>query len=247
MHGDKSRVIVNGAYGKMGTMACETIKKHPTFELVAGLGSGDDLQTAIKDTKAQIVIELTTAASVYKNSLIIINNNAHPVIGASGLDANQIIILQDLCAKKNLGGIIAPNFSIGAVLMMNFAASAAKYLGEVEIIEAHHQQKLDAPSGTAIKTAEMISKARTIKKNQLELKEIIPGARGARFEDINIHSIRLPGILARQQVIFGNPGETLNITHDSIDRSSFMPGIILSCERVINLKSLYYGLENLLD
>jgi 4-hydroxy-tetrahydrodipicolinate reductase len=120
-------------------------------------------------------------------------------------------------------------------------------LGEVEIIEAHHQQKLDAPSGTAIKTAEMISKARTIKKNQLELKEIIPGARGARFEDINIHSIRLPGILARQQVIFGNTGETLNITHDSIDRSSFMPGIILSCERVINLKSLYYGLENLLD
>lgn len=243
----QSRVIVNGASGKMGTLACETINNHPDFQLVASLGRNDNLEKAILDTKAQIVIELTRADCVYENSLVIINNNAHPVIGASGLLPEQILTLQELCAEKKLGGIIAPNFSIGAILMMRFAAAAAHFLPEAEIIEAHHQQKLDAPSGTALKTAEMIAAARRDGKNHLPLKELLPGARGATHHDVNIHSLRLPGILARQQVVFGNTGETLTITHDSIDRASFMPGVVLSCQRVLKIDKLYYGLEHLLD
>ena len=146
----QSRVIVNGAQGKMGKLACETITNHPDFQLVAGLSRGDDLQRAIIETKAQIVIELTQADCVYENSLTIINTNAHPVIGASGLLPGQVQTLQTLCSEKKLGGIIVPNFSVGAVLMMRFAATAALILPEVEIIEAHHPQKLDAPSGTAM-------------------------------------------------------------------------------------------------
>jgi 4-hydroxy-tetrahydrodipicolinate reductase len=242
----KCQVIVNGARGKMGSLACETINNHPAFELVASLGQGDDLQSAMIETKAQIVIELTRADCVYENSLTIIKNNVHPVIGASGLLPEQIRSLQHLCSEKKLGGIIAPNFSIAAVLMMRFAAEAAYFLPEVEIVEAHHQQKLDAPSGTAMKTAEMIAASRRDKKNHLLLKELLPGARGATYHDVNIHSLRLPGLLARQQVIFGSIGETLSITHDSIDRSSFMPGVILACEQVQTLDKLYYGLEHLL-
>ena len=243
----KSRVIVNGARGKMGRLACETINNHPGFELVAGLTRDDDLQGAITATKAQIVVELTRADCVYDNSLIIIKNNAHPVIGASGLFPQQIKTLQEMCAEQKLGGIIVPNFSIAAVLMMRFAAIAAHFLPEVEIIETHHQQKLDAPSGTAMKTAEMIAQARCHKKNDLPLKGLVPGARGGSYHDVNIHSLRLPGVLARQDVIFGNSGETLTISHNSIDRSSFMPGVILSCERVQQLNTLFYGLENLLE
>ena len=242
-----SRVIVNGARGKMGSLACETIQNHPAFELVAGLNRGDDLGRAIIETKAHIVIELTRADCVYENSLTIIQNNAHPVIGASGLCPEEIETLQQLSAQKNLGGMIAPNFSIAAVLMMHFAATAAHFVTEVEIIETHHQQKLDAPSGTAMKTADMIAAARQNKKNELPLKELVAGARGASHHGVNIHSLRLPGVLARQEVIFGNTGETLTISHDSIDRSSFMPGVILSCERVQQLNTLFYGLENLLE
>ncbi|AWN73018.1 4-hydroxy-tetrahydrodipicolinate reductase [Legionella anisa] len=241
-----TRVIVNGSKGKMGSLACETLQNHKEFELVAQLGKEDDLAQAITDTKAQIVVDLTRADCVYQNSLTIIDHGAHPVIGTSGLLPNQIKELTALCESRRLGGIIVPNFSISAVLMMLFAAKAAEYLPEVEIIEAHHQQKLDAPSGTALKTAEMIAAARKDPKNKLNLKELIPGARGGEHCEVNIHSLRLPGIIARQQVIFGSEGETLTITDDCIDRRSFMPGIILSCKKVTGLSTLIYGLEHLL-
>ncbi|ETO94400.1 4-hydroxy-tetrahydrodipicolinate reductase [Legionella oakridgensis] len=243
----QTRVIVNGAHGKMGTLACETITKHPDFQLVAGLTREDDLQSVIMETNAQIVIDLTRADCVYQNCLTIINSKVHPVIGTSGLLDEQIKTLRTLCEEKKLGGMIAPNFSIGAVLMMRFAAMAARYLPEAEIIEVHHQQKLDAPSGTAMKTAELIAAARRYEKNQLPLKELVSGARGASYHEVNIHSLRLPGVLAQQQVLFGNQGETLSIHHNSIDRNSFMPGIILACQRVQTINSLYYGLEHLLD
>ena len=242
-----TRVIVNGAEGKMGVLACEAIENHPAFQLVARLGRKNDLKNTIVNTQAQIVIELTRADCVFENSLTIIKSNAHPVVGASGLLPDQIQALQQLCAEKKLGGVIAPNFSISALLMMRFAAIAAHFLPEVEIVETHHQQKLDAPSGTALKTAEMINAARCHKKNELGLKELVPGARGASYQDVNIHSLRLPGVLACQNVIFGAMGETLTLTHNSIDRLSFMPGIILACERVQQLDTLYYGLEHLLD
>lgn len=242
-----TRVIVNGAHGKMGLLACAALQAHPDFDLVAGLGREDDLVGTIGKTHAEVVVDLTRADCVYENSLAIINSGAHPVIGSSGLQDTQIEYLQQMCQEKSLGGIIAPNFSIAACLMMRFAGEAAAFFSEVEIIEAHHQQKLDAPSGTALKTAEMIAHARKSPRNELPLRELIPGARGGTHQQVNIHSLRLPGILARQQVIFGSLGETLTISHDSMDRASFMPGVILACQRVLTIKRLYYGLEHLLS
>lgn len=241
------RVIVNGAKGKMGSLACDVLEQHPDFILAAALGREDNLAGAIEKNKADIVVELTNADSVYLNTKTIIEHGAHPVIGASGLLDAQIKELQSRCEQSQLGGIIVPNFSIGAVLMMHFAAIASRWLSEVEIIEAHHPQKLDAPSGTAIKTAELIAAARQSAPKLLDLKELVPGVRGGRHEDIHIHSLRLSGMLARQQVIFGHPGETLSICHDSIDRICFKPGIILACQGVVNLNTLCYGLEHLLD
>ncbi len=241
------KVIVNGAKGKMGSMACDTLNDHPDFDCVAALGREDNLAEAIVEHQPDIVVDLTTADSVFENSTVIIEHGVHPVIGTSGLSDQQINQLRSQCEKLQLGGIIVPNFSIGAVLMMYFSAIASKWMSEVEIIETHHQQKLDAPSGTALKTAEMIAAARKHPKNQLALKEILPGARGSEYKDVNIHSLRLPGVLARQQVIFGQLGETLSIHHDSIDRIAFMPGVVLACQKVSQLKSLYYGLEQLLD
>jgi 4-hydroxy-tetrahydrodipicolinate reductase len=230
----------------MGVLACDAISQHHDFDLVARLGRHDDLSVEIASKKSDIVIDLTRADCVYNNAKAIINSGAHPVIGSSGLVDDEIKTLQDLCEQKKLGGIIAPNFSISAVLMMQFSAMAASLLPEVEIIESHHQQKLDAPSGTAMKTAEMIASARKKPKNKLRLQEIVKGARGGEHKEVTIHSLRLPGVLARQEVIFGSQGETLSITHNSIDRASFMPGIILACQSVQKIDKLYYGLEYLL-
>ncbi len=230
----------------MGQLACETLKNHPHFQLVASLGREDDLQRSILETKPDIVIELTRADCVYQNSMTIIEQNVHPVIGASGLKPLEIDALQKKCMDNKLGGVIAPNFSLAAVLMMQFSAMAAHFLQDVEIIEAHHPQKWDAPSGTAIKTAEMIAEARRSSPKPSSVKEGISGARGAMVHDVNIHSLRLPGILARQEVVFGQVGETLTITHNSIDRVSFMPGIVLACEKVCQLDRLVYGLEHFL-
>ncbi|RUR12881.1 4-hydroxy-tetrahydrodipicolinate reductase [Legionella sp. km772] len=240
------RVIVNGAKGKMGSLACTTLATHPEFNLVAQLGRNDNLAATIKTSQAQIVVDLTRADCVYENSLTIIESGARPVIGASGLGAEEVAELNQRCQQQALGGIITPNFSIGAVLMMICAAKVAEYFPEVEIIEAHHQQKLDAPSGTALKTAEMIASARQLPKNELALKELIPGARGGAYEGINLHSLRLPGILARQEVLFGSQGESLSITHNSLDRQCFMPGIVLACQKVMQLNHLVYGLESVL-
>ena len=240
-------VVVNGANGKMGRLACQTLDDHPGFDLKARLLRQDNLAAVIKELKPQVVVDLTTAESVYENTLTIINNNSCPVIGTSGLVDTQVNELKEIATEKQLGGIIVPNFSIGAVLMMQFAKMAAQLMPEVEIIEAHHQQKIDAPSGTAIKTAEMIAKARRQSKNQLEIREIVANARGADYQDTNIHSLRLPGFLASQQVIFGNTGENLTISHNSIDRSAFMPGLVLACQAVLKEKTLIYGLESLIN
>lgn len=241
-----TRIIVNGARGKMGAIACTTIKNHPEFELVGELSREDDLVKAIATTHAQIVIDLTRADSAYINSLAIIESGAHPIIGTSGLQDEQIEHLKILCKEKSLGGIIVPNFSISAVLMMRFAGEAARFLSDVEIIEAHHSQKYDAPSGTAIKTAEIIALNRQ-PRDEPPTHEVIPNVRGGQHQGIPIHSLRLAGVIARQEVVFGNLGETLTITHNTLDRASFMPGLILCCEKVQHLPSLYYGLDQLLE
>jgi 4-hydroxy-tetrahydrodipicolinate reductase len=240
------RVLVNGANGRMGQATVKAISNDPELELVATTGRNDDLAAAIKTHKAQVVVDFTNADAVQESTRIIIASGAHPVVGTSGLLMEQVKEFQAACKEAKLGGIIAPNFSLGAVLLMKHAQEMAKYFEHVEIIEMHHDGKLDSPSGTALRTAEMLAvnfkAAATTKKT----KETIPGARGATHHQIPIHSIRLPGLVAHEQVIFGGTGETLTLRHDSIDRISFMPGVCLACKKVLTLDEMVYGLEHVL-
>lgn len=240
------RIIVNGACGKMGSLACRVLQQDGRFRLVASTGRDDNLAQSILINQANVVLDLTRADCVYKNALAIIEHNASPVIGTSGLTNEQIENLGKLCKEKQIGGLIIPNFSIAAVLMMRFAKEAAQWLSHVEIIEAHHTEKYDAPSGTAMKTAEEIAGARTKLIPITSSHELCPGARGGSHDGVTIHSLRLPGILAKQQVIFGSLGETLTIEHQTIDRASFMPGVLLACSKVNKLNGLYVGLENVM-
>jgi len=235
------KVIVNGAQGRMGRVTEEAISQHEDFTLVAALNKKDDLAAQIAKHDADVVVDFTVPQAVFANAQTIIAAGARPVIGTTGLTDQQIETLANECQRKKLGAVIAPNFSLGAVLMMRYAQDAAKYLDDVEIIEMHHPLKLDAPSGTAIKTAHMMAKVRDQQKNQND------SARGANYYNIPIHSVRLPGLFAHQMVIFGGYGETLTIKHDSTDRRAMMPGVCLACRKVMNLDSLIYGLENLLS
>lgn len=243
------KVLVNGAFGRMGQMTVKAISDHPELELVGQTSKEYDLQQAIKDSNASVVVDFTHPQAVFANTNLIIEAGAHPVIGTTGLKLEEIQTLQRLCAKKKLGGIIAPNFSLACVLMMKHAQAMAKYLPNVEIIELHHPQKADSPSGTALYAAQLIAKARTQQSNDTlpPQHETISGARGANYAGIPIHAIRLPGFLAHLEIIFGNQGETLTLRHDSIDRHSFMPGVCLACTKVGTLTELVYGLEQIID
>ncbi|MBV8802540.1 MAG: 4-hydroxy-tetrahydrodipicolinate reductase [Gammaproteobacteria bacterium] len=241
-------VIINGAKGKMGQLTIKALEALPDFSIVGCPTKEDNLEKMIKDQKAKIVIDFTNAHSVFTNTNTIIRAGAHPIIGTSGLVKGQIQMLQNECRTMHLGGLIIPNFSIGAVLMMKYAEKIVQYFPNVEIIEMHHAGKLDSPSGTAIRTAELLANSRPLFPEKTgPIRQTIDGARGANYQDIPIHSIRLPGLLANQQIIFGNTGETLTLRHDTIDRECFIPGIILSCKKVLGLKELVYGLEHILE
>ncbi len=240
------RIIVNGAKGRMGREATAAIEKDPELTLVGQTDIDDDLSGAVSRSSVHVVVDFTTASAAFENTRIILETGVRPVIGTSGLLPEQVETLQAIAAQKGLGGVIAPNFAIGAVLMMKFAGEAAKYMPHAEIIELHHDRKADAPSGTAIKTASLVAGARTEIFAARDEKEILPGARGASAEGIPVHSIRLPGLVAHQEVIFGGPSQTLTIRHDSIHRESFMPGVCLACKKVMGLRELVYGLEHIL-
>jgi len=241
------RVLVNGAKGRMGVQVVQAVQQDAELELVGQTDLGDDLAAAIAASKAQAVVDFTTPTAAFLNAQTVIRAGAHPVFGTTGFKPEQIEALRAQCREKRLGGLIAPNFAIGAVLMMRFAAEAAKYMPYVEIIELHHDGKADAPSGTAIKTAEMIQAVRPNPPAlKVESKELLPGARGTRGYPVPIHSVRLPGHVAHQEVILGGLGETLRIRHDSISRECFMPGVVFGIKKVVGLKELIYGLEHLL-
>ena len=240
------KVIVNGATGQMGSLACEHIERDPELQLVGRCTRKDDLAKMIQHTQTDVVVDLTTAASVFENAKIILDCATRPVIGTTGLLPQQIDELTAICHMQQIGGIIAPNFSIGALLMMRFAELAAVYLPHAEIIELHHPLKLDSPSGTSLKTAQMIAAHRKETPELLKGKEIVSGARGAEYENINIHSVRLPGLVAHQQVLFGGYHETLTIRHDSMHRESFMPGVLLAIKKSMALNEMVYGLEKLI-
>jgi 4-hydroxy-tetrahydrodipicolinate reductase len=242
------RVLVNGAFGRMGQFVAKAVAAHPALELAGQTGREYDLAQAIKDSGAQVVVDFTLPDSVYRNTQIIIDAGARPVIGTTGLKLEEIKSLQKHCAEAKIGGVIAPNFSLGAVLVMKCAREIAKYMPNVEIIETHHETKIDSPSGTAIRTAEMIAETIGAANPLLpkDCHESVAGARGGKLYNIPIHSVRLPGKLFHLEVIFGNPGESISLRSDSIDRQCYMPGVCLACEKVMSLDHLVYGLDELL-
>ena len=240
------KVGVLGARGRMGAEVVKAVTDATDLELVAALDLGDSLDT-LKSAGAQVVVDFTTPDSVMANLEFLANNGIHAVVGTTGFDAARIATLEKLiAANPSVGILIAPNFAIGAVLMMEFAAKAAKYFESAEIIELHHPNKVDAPSGTAARTAELMSKAR--KEAGLEAmpdatSTSIDGARGATVGEIPVHSVRLRGLIAHQEVLLGGLGETLTIRHDSLDRAGFMPGVLLGVRSIINKPGLTFGLE----
>lgn len=248
------RVIVNGAHGRMGTLVCETLRAHTDFECVGELGRSDDLLRTIEVQQPDIVVDLTSAESVYANTLKIIESGTRAVVGTTGLAEKEVASLKALADARHIGVLICPNFSIAMLLMMRFASQAAAFFPQAEIIEMHHPAKRDAPSGTAIKTAEMMYAAR--KGNALQYhgstdttvpsKEVLAHVRGGVYKDVPIHSIRLSGVLAREDVILGSIGETMTISHQAMDRRCYMPGFIYACEKVMEVDALYYGLEHFL-
>ena len=246
----KIKVAILGAKGRMGTESVKAISAADDLELVASLDLGDSLDL-LKSSGAEVVLDFTTPDSVMKNLEYAITNGINVVVGTTGFDSKRIEEVKTLLAKNSkVGAIIAPNFGLGAVLMMQFAAKAATYFESVEIIELHHPDKADAPSGTATRTAELISDARSkAKKSAMPDKTSsgLAGARGAKVGDVPIHSIRLRGLVAHQEVLLGDQGETLSIRHDSIDRSGFMPGVLLAIRSVKTRSGLTFGLENLMD
>jgi len=240
------KVGVLGSRGRMGAEVVKAVTEAADLELVASLDLGDSLEALVANG-AQVVVDFTTPDSVMANLEFLITHNIHAVIGTTGFDDPRIAKIKSLLANSTSGVLIAPNFAIGAVLMMEFATKAAKYFESAEIIELHHPNKVDAPSGTAARTAELMAKSRKeagLAAMPDATSTSLEGARGATIGDIPVHSVRLRGLVAHQEVLLGGIGETLSIRHDSIDRVGFMPGVLLGVRQVVNHPGLTFGLEN---
>jgi 4-hydroxy-tetrahydrodipicolinate reductase len=244
------RVGVLGARGRMGSEVCRAVDAAPDTELVAMVDAGDWLFN-VSDAGAQVVVDFTTPDVVLDNIRWCIDQGISVVVGTSGFDPERIETVRGwLEQRPDVGVMIVPNFALGAVLMMQFAQKAARYFESAEIIELHHPNKLDAPSGTALRTAELISAARAaagLGDMPDATKEQLDGARGAAVAGVPVHSVRSRGLVAHQEVLFGTAGETLTIRHDSFDRTSFMPGVLLAVREVMRRPGLTVGLESLLD
>ena len=240
------KVGVLGARGRMGSEVVKAVNEATDLELVAALDLGDSLDALVANG-AQVVVDFTTPDSVMANLEFLIGNNINAVIGTTGFDDSRIAKIKSRLSSSKSGVLIAPNFAIGAVLMMEFATKAAKYFESAEIIELHHPNKVDAPSGTAARTAELMSKSRKeagLAPRPDATSTSLDGARGATVGDIPVHSVRLRGLVAHQEVLLGGIGETLSIRHDSIDRVGFMPGVLLGVRQVVTHPGLTFGLEN---
>lgn len=256
------KVMVTGYLGRMGLTSANMVLHHDEFELVALVDHNIDtvsdvlypaipkfatIEEAIASVPIEVAIDFTVPAAAYYNTKYYLEHGIHPVIGTTGFTDAQLTELTGLAASLKLGGIIAPNFAIGSVLMQVFAGQAAKYFPDVEIIELHHDKKLDAPSGTAEKTAKLIYENRgDHHTGHPDEKETMPGARGADYHGIHIHSVRLPGLNSHQIVQFGGPGESLQIRQDSFDRESYMKGVAMAVNASFQSETLIYGLEQLL-
>lgn len=255
------KVLVAGFMGSMGQKTVSMVKKNDDFELVGaynpgidtvhlqGMGMGDQVKLFASldeiKTDADVWIDFTVPSAAFENAKFAIEHGIHPVIGTSGMTDEQVEQLKQLADDKQVGGILAPNFGISAVLLMKFAKEAAKYMPGVEIIEMRHDDKLDAPSGTALATAKMINEARG-EQQAPATEETLKGVRGGDYHGIKIHSVRLPGYVAHEQVLFGSQGEALTIRQDSFDRGSFMSGVELAVPAAAKATKLIVGLENIM-
>lgn len=249
------RVLLSG-YGKMGHEVEKMLNQHDNYQILGICQSTVELGEKLHQYKPDLVIDFSTPDAAYPNAKLMLEQDVRAVIGTTGFTQDEIHTLCSVAKESKRGGIIAPNFSIAAVLMMKAAASMARFLPEVEIIERHHPAKLDAPSGTAIKTAELIAAQRQAYAETLSditnaaaiaTKETIAHVRGGVLHDIHIHSMRLSGCVADQEIIFGSPGETLSLVHRTINREAFMPGVYLACQKVFALDEWVYGLEHVLE
>jgi len=244
------KVGVLGSKGRLGREVVKAIIGAEDMDLVAALDLGDSLQLLVENG-AEVVVDFTHPDSVMINLDFLISNGIHAVVGTSGFDRERFVVLEDWLRKKPAVGVLmAPNFALGAVLMMRFAQQAARYFESVEIVELHHPNKADAPSGTARRTAELIAEARKSANldPQLDATSItVPGARGALVEGIPVHSVRVQGLVSHQEVLFGDPGETLVLRHDSYNATGFMPGVLLGIRKIRSRPGLTYGLEHFLE
>jgi 4-hydroxy-tetrahydrodipicolinate reductase len=243
------QVGVLGAKGKMGAEVCNAVQRADDTTLVAALDQGDSL-SALAEAGARVVVDFTHPDVVMDNLKFCVDHGIHAVVGTTGFTAERLDAVRGwLADRPDLGVLIAPNFAIGAVLTMKFSAIAAKYYESVEVIELHHPRKADAPSGTAARTVQMIAAARAeagLPASPDATSQELDGARGALVDDVRVHSVRLAGLIAHQEVLFGSEGETLTIRHDSMNRSSFMPGVLLAVRNVPALPGLTVGLDSLL-
>lgn len=240
------KVGVLGAQGRMGAEVCRMVGTDDDLELVARVDQ-DDSPDLLVEQGAEVVVDFTTPDAVKQNVRFCLDNDIHVVVGTTGLSEKDLAHMSDWAARGRANAFVAPNFALGAVLMMRFAAEAAPYFGSAEIVERHHERKLDAPSGTALRTAQMMNAARDEAWAGSASKETVDGSRGADVDGIHVHSLRVRGSVAHQEVVLGSAGETLTIRHDSLDRSSFMPGVALAVKKVSALDGLVVGLEHLLD
>ncbi|OBK77587.1 4-hydroxy-tetrahydrodipicolinate reductase [Mycobacterium sp. 1164985.4] len=242
------RVGVLGAKGKVGTTMVEAVEAADDLTFTAGVDAGDPL-SRLTDSQTEVVIDFTHPDAVMDNLEFLIENGIHAVVGTTGFTDERLATVREwLAARSGAAVLIAPNFAIGAVLSMHFAQQAARYFESVEVIELHHPHKADAPSGTAARTARLIAQARKdMPPNPDATSTGLPGARGADVDGVPVHSVRLAGLVAHQEVLFGTQGETLTIRHDSLDRTSFVPGVLLAVRRVAERPGLTVGIEPLLD
>ncbi len=242
------RVAVLGARGKVGATMVDAVQKAADLELSAQVDAGDPL-SLLTDGGTEVVIDFTHPDVVMDNLKFLIDNGIHAVVGTTGFTDERIAQVREwLAAKPEVAVLIAPNFAIGAVLSMHFAKQAARHFESVEVIELHHPYKADAPSGTATRTAELIAEARKgLPPNPDATSTGLDGARGADVDGVRVHSVRLAGLVAHQEVLFGTQGETLTIRHDSLDRTSFVPGVLLGVRKVAQRPGLTIGIEPLLD
>lgn len=242
---ERIRVIVNGAKGRMGSEACRAVSSSPDMTLVGECDAGDDVSAAIRGKSAEVVVDFTTASAALANLEAILAAGACAVVGTSGFGQEEVARAQELCARFGRPAVIAPNFALASILLARCAAMVARHLPHVELIEAHHDRKEDSPSGTSLKVAAEIAAARC-EVPAAPKSENVPGVRGGVVSGVRIHSVRVPGLLARMECLFGAKGETLTIRHDTLTRESFMPGVLLAVRRVRGLTGLTYGLEHLL-